>query len=93
MHQLVNSEKAYCFQKPGEIYAVYLPDSGNYTLDLEDAQGEFSLQWYDPLEGGEPLTSSVDTLQGGKVNELGTPPADLEKVSGQDWVLLVRKRE
>ena len=91
-HKLVNSEKAYCFRKTGEIYAVYLPDEGKYSLDMSDVKGKFNVEWYNPLQGGELQKGSVDILEGGKINPLGTPPT-VGKVKGQDWVLLVKKME
>ncbi|MEM9141882.1 MAG: DUF5060 domain-containing protein [Bacteroidota bacterium] len=87
-HTLVNSKEGYCLQKPGEVYAVYLPDSAEYTLDLSEAQGNFQVHWYDPLEGGVLQEGSADTLKGGAKVSLGTAPK-----KGQDWIVLVRRME
>jgi hypothetical protein len=38
----------YCLAKRGEEYLVYLPEGGSLTLNLRDAPGEFSVEWYLP---------------------------------------------
>ncbi len=88
-HHLINSKDAYCLSKTDEIYAIYLPSKVNYSLDLGAASGEFSVQWYDPLSGGDLQTGSKETLAGGDIKDLGAPPA----TSDQDWVVLVKKVE
>ncbi len=85
-HGLINSKEAYCFRKTGEIYAVYLPDSKQYAIDLSEAEGEYTLHWYDPLKGGELQQGSIKTIQGGAVQELGFPPNE----DKQDWVALLQ---
>lgn len=85
-HGLINSKEAYCFRKTGEIYAVYLPDSKQYAIDLTEAGGDYSLHWYDPLKGGELQQGSIKTVQGGSVQELGFPP----EADKQDWVALLQ---
>ncbi|MHC4069516.1 MAG: DUF5060 domain-containing protein [Planctomycetota bacterium] len=75
----------WCFAEVGEIYAVYLPDGGTAQLDITD--GSFTVRWYNPRDGGDLLTGSVETVAGpGKVG-LGEPPAERDK----DWVVLVKK--
>lgn len=91
-HSLINSKEAYCFIKPGEVYAAYLPDSKKYKIDLSVAKGEFTLQWFDPLSGGELLEGSVITLTGGRVQELGLPPKRNGISNNQDWVILIKKK-
>jgi hypothetical protein len=96
-HGLVNVKDAYCFRKPGEVYAVYLPErdgaarpkAGDYTLDLTEAEGDFKVEWFDPSKGGDLSTGSVATATGGGVVDLGLPPENTGE-TGQDWVVLVR---
>jgi hypothetical protein len=38
----------YCLAKRGEEYLVYLPEGGGVTIDLSDAPGEFSIEWFLP---------------------------------------------
>ncbi|MFK7920705.1 MAG: DUF5060 domain-containing protein [Bacteroidia bacterium] len=81
-------DKAYCFAKAGEVYAVYFLFGGTASLDLRDQQGDFSLRWYDPRNGGDLQTASITEISGGGLAELGSPPNDPDK----DWVVLVQKK-
>jgi hypothetical protein len=82
----LHDNSVYCFAKRGEIYAVYLPAAGSAKLDLEGAEGQLNLRWYNPRTGGGLQVGSVEEVQGGSVVELGKPPHD----PGEDWVVLVR---
>jgi hypothetical protein len=77
----------YVFAKPGEVYAVYLPNGEPAELDLAAASGEFEVKWYDPRYGGELQSGSVTAVQGGGLRSLGEPPSD----KGKDWAVLVRR--
>jgi hypothetical protein len=77
----------YCLAKSGEIYVVYLPEGGTTELDLKDANGEFSVSWFNPRTGGALIASDVKQVRGGKAVLLGQPP----KETDQDWVIIVRK--
>jgi hypothetical protein len=79
----------YCLAAPGELYLVYLPQGGSCELDLSGAQGEFTLQWFNPREGGELQSGSLDSLPGGRTASLGMPPHDVE----EDWLILVKRME
>ncbi len=89
----ISTKQGYCFEKPGEVYAIYLPDAKNYSIDLSDTQGEFSVQWFDPLAGGELQNGSVSSLRGGNKAAIGAPPVKTEQIKNQDWVVLIRKSE
>ena len=78
----------YCFAKSGEIYVVYLPlEARPASLDLGGAGGYFRVQWYNPRTGGALQEGSIAEVLGGKITDLGSPPAD----PTQDWVILVKK--
>jgi hypothetical protein len=77
----------FVFAKPGELYAVYLPDGGSADLDLNGAAGEFEVKWYDPRYGGELQQGSVKTAPGGGRRALGEAPRE----PGNDWAVLVRR--
>lgn len=86
---LVDAEGAYCFAKPGEVYALYLLPDSEATLDVGEAEATYEVQWFDPKVGGElQAGSQAEVIGSGKVS-LGTPP-DSES---QDWVVLVRKKD
>jgi hypothetical protein len=87
----VDSSEAYCLEKAGEIYAVYLPDGKTYVMDLGDATGDFSVEWYDPLSGDGLRKGSVTQISGGKKVSLGNPPNKTKMVENQDWVVLVKR--
>jgi len=72
---------------------VYLPDSNEYTIDLTEAEGEFYVQWYDPLQGGSLMKGTVQTIDGGDIRQLGSVNQDYVKKENQDWVLLIQKVE
>lgn len=92
-HGLINSKEAYCLRKKGEVYAIYLPDANQYSIDLRGTTGEFSVQWYNPLLGGELQFGSIKTISGGNVQELGNPPSVTTKFENQDWVVLLRRKQ
>ena len=92
-HSLINSKDAYCFRKRGEVYSIYIPDTKTYTIDLSGTEGEFSVQWYDPLKGGNLQEGTVNTLMGGGSRELGLPPNKKTGSGTQDWVALVKRKD
>ncbi|MDB5675395.1 MAG: hypothetical protein JWM65_2377 [Sphingomonas bacterium] len=77
----------YVLAKPGQAYAVYLPDGGTTTLDLSGASGTFQVKWYNPRTGGALQDGSVHMVAGGGSRALGQAPAD----ATSDWAILVRK--
>lgn len=77
----------YALAKPGEVYVVFLPSGGSAALDLAGQEGEFSVQWFDPRNGGDLQTGSVQTIEGGGSRALGNPPSDPR----EDWAVLIRK--
>jgi hypothetical protein len=77
----------YVFAKPGDVYAVYLPDGGTTTLDLSRATGTFEVKWYNPRTGGQMQNGTVRTIQGGGPRSLGKAPREVTS----DWAVLIRK--
>jgi len=90
-HGLINSKEAYCLHKKDEIYAIYLPNSKSYTLNLNAAKGKFSVEWFNPLAGGELHKGSVEYIEGGGIRSLGNPPKIENNLPKQDWVVLVKR--
>jgi hypothetical protein len=78
----------YCFAKPGELYALYIPAGGNKSILLKGGEGSYTIDWYNPRTGGELQKGNVETVSATRRVELGFPPADTDK----DWVCLVRKQ-
>lgn len=87
-HSLISKPNSFCLTKPNEIYAAYIPEYSGANIDLSNANGDFDVFWYEPLNGGALKTGSVKQIQAGSKQDLGLPPTKTEK----DWVVLIRKR-
>ena len=85
-NELVSSDGAYVLAKEDAVYAAYLPNSRDARIDLTNASGDFSVQWFDPLNGGELQAGSIKKITAGGVVDLGSPL----KMTSQDWVVLVK---
>lgn len=86
-HDNLVQDGDYCLASPGEMYIVVLRN-GRGTINLENQNGEFSVKWFDPRNGGELQTGLVRTAVGGKTRVLNGAPSEPEK----DWVVLLRKK-
>jgi hypothetical protein len=71
---------AYCLAKPGEIYAIYLPDTRKVTATL--APGRYDAKWFSAVTGDVVPLPPVD---GGQWAAPAPPGA-------QDWALLLQRR-
>ena len=80
-----HGNSCYCFAKRNEVYLVYLPNGGSQTLDLSDARGPYSVNWFNPRTGGT-LTYGAD-ITAGKPVSLPKPPAP----SDEDWLAIVKR--
>jgi hypothetical protein len=81
----VTASNAYCFARPGDVYAVYLPAGVQTQLSLPEA--DFTVKWFNPRAGGPLANGTVTQLRGGGFRNVGLPPADPQR----DWVALVRR--
>jgi hypothetical protein len=72
----------YCLANPGQEYLVYLPKSGEVTVDLSAAAGELAVEWMDAEKGA---TTSGTPVNGGAKRTLVAPFRG-------DAVLYLRKR-
>ncbi len=79
----------YCFAKPGDIYAIYLPAGGTTNLDVDSNLATFTVQWYNPRSGGPLRTGTIRTISGPGSVVIGHPPQDNNK----DWVVLVKVKQ
>jgi hypothetical protein len=85
---LTSSENDYCLARPGEVYAIYLPEGGTTTLDLGQSGATFDVQWFNPRFGGKLQSGSLRSISGPGKKGIGDPPADPKK----DWVALIKHR-
>ena len=68
-----------------DMYLVYLPEGGNVNLDM--AEGEYTVQWYNPRAGGDFQSGSVTSVSGQAGADLGSALSD----ANMDWAILVSK--
>lgn len=71
----------YCLANPGREYLVYLPRSGQVTVDLSTATGPLTVEWFNPTTG---KTTSAEAVRGGRRQSFTAP------FSG-DAVLYIRR--
>jgi len=83
-----NDNSKYCLAKTGEVYVVYLPTGGSTMLDLTNAKGQFTVNWFNPRSGGSLVSGSVNQVQGGTTAALGKAPSNTD----EDWAILIRKQ-
>ncbi len=90
-NDLASNGSAFVFAKEGEIYAVYMPEAWRTRVTL--APGRYSLQWYDPRNGGDLQTGSNATESAGEMLMRDDGSLDLSPPSapGKDWVALLKK--
>ena len=91
-HEMVKMKNAYCLKKPNEIYAIYIPRTKTFEIDLSEAEGTFVVEWYNPLYGGPLQKGSVETVSGGGIRTIGNSPSTEVRTSDQDWAILLRKK-
>jgi hypothetical protein len=77
------TNEAYLAYIPGEQYAVYFIDGGVVSLDLSDAQGEFTLKW---LDISNTRWTREKSLPVGR-------PAEIAAPGNGHWVALIVARE
>jgi hypothetical protein len=72
--------------KPGEIYAIYLPNAAKTgKLDLRRFPARFRQRWFNPRTG--TFDGPEAFVQGGQSISLGSAPVD----SSEDWVVLLTR--
>ena len=83
--ELTSSGDDYCFAAVGKVYAIYLPEGG--STELQVPAGSYTVEWYNPRQGGPLVSGSVSEIKGPGVRSIGDPP----KESLNDWAALVRR--
>ena len=71
------------FEKPGEVYALYLQDGQNGRA-LDVVSGNYELRWFNPRSGS--FTSGTDSLSGSSLS-IGSSPNN----QSEDWVVLITR--
>lgn len=83
---LVNVKGAFCLEKQGEIFVVYLPAGTQNAKISLPGEKTFSVKWFNPREGGDMQDGTITSVQGKGFQNIGNPPVDLDK----DWVVVVK---
>jgi hypothetical protein len=82
----IDVKGAFCLEKPGELFVVYLPaGSQNPKINLPGGK-TFNIKWFNPREGGELRDGTITSVEGKGFQVIGNPPDEKEK----DWVAVVR---
>jgi hypothetical protein len=86
-NDLVSGSDNWCLADNDTI-VLYLKNGGVATLELPGPlTATYSVQWYDPLNGGEFKNGTATLLPSGPNISLGFPPTNED---GKDWVVLFR---
>lgn len=78
-------DEVYLRARPGEVYGLYFPNTGQVGLDLRDVTGEFRFQWLDIAKGA--FDSEERIRSAGQILTLSTP----RKNEGGWAALLIKK--
>lgn len=80
-----SSGNAWCLGSNSEdAFVVYLKNGGTIDIDLP-AASTFTVQWFDPRNGGNLQVGSVASISGGTSTSVGNAPYD----TSQDWAVLL----
>jgi hypothetical protein len=64
------SNTGYCLANAGKEYLVFQSDKGEFTVNLSDAAGSFSVEWFNITNGA---TAPAKQVAGGAVRTFTTP--------------------
>lgn len=87
-HHDALTSSGLCFADPAEVYVLYLIDGGSTTIDLQSSESSYTVRWYDPRNGGEYHTGSVNSITGPGKSSVGEPPHS----PNQDWTVIVKRQ-
>ncbi|MFG0317019.1 MAG: DUF5060 domain-containing protein, partial [Planctomycetota bacterium JB042] len=76
----------FVLAKKGFVYAVYRPQGGATTLDLQASADTYTVRWFPAKIGGPLQTGAVSTITGPGVQSIGAPP------TGGDWCAVIRRQ-
>ena len=79
-NDVVQSGKAFCLAKRGEVYALYLPEGGEIEVDLPAGQ-RFMVSWWNPNQGRSGKFTQESRVPGGR-QTLAAP-------AGGDWAVRI----
>ena len=83
---IISAKGAFCLEKPGEIFVVYLPAGTQNAKISLPGEKTFSVKWFNPREGGEMQDGTVTSVEGNGFQNIGNPSAETDK----DWVVVIQ---
>lgn len=87
--ELTADDKSFCFAAPSKVYVVYIPIGlKTISINLGNSGDEYILRWYNPRQGGELVSGTVQSVKATGIVATGFPPVDIEK----DWVILLENK-
>jgi len=84
---LASGNNNYCLAQPGNTYIVYLLNGGSTNVNLGSQTGNYTVQWFNPRNGGALQNGNVTQIAGGANRSIGNPP----NTGNSDWVALIRR--
>lgn len=79
-NDLVNAGSAFCLAKPGEAYALYLPEGGRITVRLTSSS-KYEVAWWNPGNNRDGTFAFQEAVLGGD--------QEFEAPSNGDWALRI----
>ncbi len=77
----------HCLALEGATYAIYLKYGSTTQLDLRQAEGNYTVAWFNPRAGGALQTGTVKTIKGGGWADIGLAP----EAPYEDWAVLIQR--
>ena len=85
-NDLSDNPEVLVFAKEEEIYLLYMKSPQVVKVDLGTSGKTFSLDWFNPQQGGALHKGTVETVKAANPVAIGLHPADWTK----DWLCLIR---
>jgi len=79
---------SYCMANVGESYVIYTTDVEATILNIT-IDGNYTVKWYDPRNGGDLQIGSVTTISGIGFQSIGLPPNN----PTLDWAILINRED
>jgi len=64
------SSSGFCLVKEGQEYLIYIPEGKDVKLNLSSVSGEFTVEWFNPIDG---TISQGKMVSGNREITLGSP--------------------
>ncbi len=84
-NKLTSNKDDFVLANEGDVYLIYMPKTQDGNL-VSLAQGQYSVYWFDPLNGGPLKSGTVKTVDADNRN-IGTPNTN----ESQDWLAVLKR--